>query len=69
MTIYWPNDRAHCDRADCPKAQQCARFMALQDKRDREADLSRVVFYDFKPENCEGFVFYDFKPENCEGFV
>lgn len=55
MTIYWPNDRAHCDRVDCPKATQCIRLLALQDKRDRDVDLSSVWMLTASPDDCKEF--------------
>jgi hypothetical protein len=51
----WPDDNAHCDRADCPKALQCIRHQALISKR-RAGVNGRVVINDFNPVNCSDFV-------------
>jgi hypothetical protein len=51
---HWPNDNAHCDHADCPKAFQCIRHLALISKR-RAGMNDRVVVNDFNPVNCSDF--------------
>ena len=51
----WPDDKAHCDRADCPKAFQCIRHQALIAKR-RRGIRSLIVVNDFTPDNCSDYV-------------
>jgi hypothetical protein len=50
----WPNDNAHCDRADCSNAFQCIRYQALMDKR-RTGIKGYVVINDFNPADCSDF--------------
>lgn len=55
---YFPDDNAHCDRSDCPLADECLRHQALLQKRqaDKERGESRMVVMVYPEiENCPMF--------------
>jgi hypothetical protein len=56
----WPDDNAHCDRADCSKAFQCIRYQALMNKR-RSGKPFNPVMNNFNPDNCSDFVGTEWK--------
>ena len=56
--IYFPDNKAHCNRSDCPQADDCLRHQALLQKRqaDEKRGENRMVVMVYPEfENCPLF--------------